>query len=364
MKYILFIVLFLCSTLPVAAQGTSLKGLILDRDLKEPLPGVHVFLNQTTIGTITDSEGRFELTNVPPGDHVLIASMIGFKRISIRLSRVLKKDGEIKLEMDPIVLKLDEITVTAEKPKEWLKNLRIFEEQMIGISRNARKTRIINPEVLEFDDNDVRLLATAPVPLEIENRALGYHITFHLKEFIFIDGRISTDGFSEYRELTPQNSLEESQWEIERNRAYNGSFTHFIHSLFSDQLTQEGFLVYYSQDQDMFRYPVKDKDLVRSPREIYRQGRDLSIIELYNNKSPLLRVDYVVERPEVKILRRMGLRSGFPQHSWIRIPRDKALIDIRYGKEVEGYRSILSGYWGFTSRIADLLPKDYKTHNF
>ena len=179
-----------------------------------------------------------------------------------------------------------------------------------------------------------------------------------------MDGRISTDGYTTYKELTPLDDSEYAEWMKERERAYHGSFTHFIHALFSNKLSEEGFLVYYSEDQDMFRFPVKDKDLVQSPKQIYRQSEDGFMIELFNDKAPLLRVDYVVERPEIRILRKMGLRSGFPQHSWIRIPRGKAIIDVRYGKELVGYRSILTGYWGFTSRIADLLPKDYKTNNF
>ena len=364
MKYILFILTCIIASSQVYAQTTSLKGYILDREYKDPLPGVSVFLNQTTIGTITDSLGRFELIDIPPGEQTLVVSMLGFKRISIPVNRLIKRNGLVQLELDPIVFELGEVVVTGEKPKEWFKNLEIFEEQMIGISKNAHRTTILNPEVLEFDDNDVRLIATSPTPLKIENRALGYLITFHLKEFIYMDGRISTDGYAVYEELDPLDENEHMEWLNERERAYNGSFTHFIHSLFSNQLSEQGFLVYYSEDEDLFRFPVKDKDLIQSPFEIYRQGDDMSMIELFNNKSPLLRVDYVVERPEIKILRKMGLRSGFPQHSWIKIPRGKALIDVRYGKELVGYRSILTGYWGFTSRLADLLPKDYKTNNF
>ncbi|WP_423130233.1 TonB-dependent receptor [Gaoshiqia sp. Z1-71] len=50
-----------------------------------PLPGVTVVVKGTTIGTITDSEGRFSLTNVP-ADGALVFSFVGMKFQEIQLA--------------------------------------------------------------------------------------------------------------------------------------------------------------------------------------------------------------------------------------------------------------------------------------
>lgn len=63
------------------AQNT-LKGVVLDGSLKQPLPGVNVLVAGTTNGTTTDFDGNFTLNNVKKGDKILF-SYIGFKDESI-----------------------------------------------------------------------------------------------------------------------------------------------------------------------------------------------------------------------------------------------------------------------------------------
>lgn len=58
------------------AQNT-LKGVVLDGSLKQPLPGVNVLVVGTTNGTTTDFDGNFTLTNVKKGDKILF-SYVGF----------------------------------------------------------------------------------------------------------------------------------------------------------------------------------------------------------------------------------------------------------------------------------------------
>lgn len=62
--------------LGLMAQNT-LKGVVLDGSLKQPLPGVNVLVAGTTNGTTTDFDGNFTLSNVKKGDKILF-SYIGF----------------------------------------------------------------------------------------------------------------------------------------------------------------------------------------------------------------------------------------------------------------------------------------------
>ena len=78
-----FQTIFLCLTLAVAAYADiSVKGTVIDADGTEPLIGVSVLVKGTTVGTVTDFDGNFELT--VPDKATLQLSYIGYKTIEVR----------------------------------------------------------------------------------------------------------------------------------------------------------------------------------------------------------------------------------------------------------------------------------------
>lgn len=81
------------------------SGLVVD-NTGVPLPGVSITLKGTTNGTATDSEGKFELENVPDSG-VLVVSFIGFKTQEISVNG--QQTINVTLESD--VASLDEVVV-------------------------------------------------------------------------------------------------------------------------------------------------------------------------------------------------------------------------------------------------------------
>lgn len=65
------------STYRVTQDSISFRGVVLGAEDRSPLPGVNVVLKGSTIGTVTDSEGRFEFPKALRKDDVLIFSFIG-----------------------------------------------------------------------------------------------------------------------------------------------------------------------------------------------------------------------------------------------------------------------------------------------
>ena len=47
--------------LQVYAQKLTISGVVIDKDLNEPLTGVNVLVKGTTTGTITDFDGKYTL---------------------------------------------------------------------------------------------------------------------------------------------------------------------------------------------------------------------------------------------------------------------------------------------------------------
>jgi TonB-linked SusC/RagA family outer membrane protein len=67
----------------VFAQSNNVSGKISDIT-GQGLPGVSVYLKGTTIGTVTDNNGRFTLANLFP-ENVIIISFIGMKTVEVKV---------------------------------------------------------------------------------------------------------------------------------------------------------------------------------------------------------------------------------------------------------------------------------------
>jgi hypothetical protein len=66
----LLAVLFLSVFSTVSAQ-TVISGTVFDRDTKEPLPFVNVVFRHSTVGTITDFEGKYFIKTNHPTDSLI-----------------------------------------------------------------------------------------------------------------------------------------------------------------------------------------------------------------------------------------------------------------------------------------------------
>ena len=58
-------------------QQRTVTGSVKDSQTSQPMPGVNVLVKGTTIGSITDAEGRFSIT-IPDPNSVLVFSFIGY----------------------------------------------------------------------------------------------------------------------------------------------------------------------------------------------------------------------------------------------------------------------------------------------
>lgn len=110
MKYL---ILFLLSIISFTAFSQGIKGNVIDADTKLALVGVNVFLDGSTIGTITDRNGYFEIL---PDDFplVLTVSYLGYERRKISITSF-QYEG-FSIELSQIASNLPEAVVSS-KPK-------------------------------------------------------------------------------------------------------------------------------------------------------------------------------------------------------------------------------------------------------
>ena len=105
--------LFLLMPFLLIAQANG-QGKITGKvtDSQGPLVGVNVYLEGTTMGSSTDLDGMYTISNVPAGDYTILVRYIGYKSVS---KKVVVKSGETLTEnftLQSDVLGLSEVVVT------------------------------------------------------------------------------------------------------------------------------------------------------------------------------------------------------------------------------------------------------------
>ena len=114
-KYLLTLI-FLCMCLIVNAQST-VTGKVTDAGSGEGLPGVSVFIEGTTIGTVTDVDGNYQLQ--ASSTNIINFSFVGFATVQ----ELVGNRTTINVVMEADITQLGEIVVTAfglEKSKKSL----------------------------------------------------------------------------------------------------------------------------------------------------------------------------------------------------------------------------------------------------
>lgn len=81
----------------------------------EHIPFASVFVKGTTIGTVTDETGHFQLINLPDGDLIIAVKVVGFKTQESAISIQENETKELKFELEEDVLGIDEVVVSADR---------------------------------------------------------------------------------------------------------------------------------------------------------------------------------------------------------------------------------------------------------
>jgi outer membrane receptor protein involved in Fe transport len=110
-------IIFISSVLvnnTLAQENGSVFGKIVDSETGEELIGANVLLEGTTIGAASDIDGNFKIRNLQAGVYTLIASMIGYSKITVTDLEI--KPGEQKkldLTLVSEAFETEEVVVTA-----------------------------------------------------------------------------------------------------------------------------------------------------------------------------------------------------------------------------------------------------------
>ncbi|MBP7460355.1 MAG: TonB-dependent receptor [Candidatus Delongbacteria bacterium] len=111
------LILFLVTGLSQAGQTGKIAGRVIDAETSEPLYGVNLMVEETSLGAATDLEGDYLIFNIPPGVYSLQVSMLGYQKVTMTSIRVsVDRTTRLDFKLNSTTLNLgNEIMVEAKK---------------------------------------------------------------------------------------------------------------------------------------------------------------------------------------------------------------------------------------------------------
>jgi len=361
MRWALFLLAFVVAPLAQGQEaGTvTITGTVVDDSTRAPLPDTHVFISGSTTGTTVNERGRFRLSGVSSGAKRLYVTRVGYAPISVDL--LLPRDTTLAFafRLTPTVVKAPEVTVSGTRDRAWHKHLERFKRLFIGEVRWAPQCDLENPTALSFDTAWWgKFEAHAAAPLTLTNRALGYRVTYHLRQFEVRGDIVRWHGEPVFEVLTPRDSSETRRWAENRRTAFYGSLRHFMLALRADRLRDEGFRIFRVRRAGASR-GLQYTDQIPTTRDRILTLQPDSLAEVFARDA--LAVHYREASESRAYLRWAGARRAPRgiQVSYLDFKGAPIHVD-RHGEIVEPFGVTLHGYFAFRKRMAALLPRGYR----
>lgn len=235
--------LFILFQITVFAQNTyTITGTV--KDAKETLPGAAVYLGGYKISTVTDANGKFALPKLAPGNYDVLVQMIGYSPYS-KSVEITDRSINVEVLLKENTTVLNEVVIKPDPNRAY--HLALFKDFFLGKTPSAAQCKILNPQVLTFDDNKQTQMLTTNASdfLLIENKALGYNIRYLLSFFEYdYRTKIFYYGGNPHFEEMKGSKAKQKQWQKNRAVAYNGSIQHFYKSLYANKVDDEGFVIH------------------------------------------------------------------------------------------------------------------------
>ena len=123
-----FILTLWLLSIAIISEAAILKGTVIDKSTQEPRIGASVQIKGTTMGTITDMDGHFELKDLKNGQYTLIVSYVSFRTQEIKV-QASENTSDLFVFLEADNQSLSEVTITARKNLEGERTLQLERKQ-------------------------------------------------------------------------------------------------------------------------------------------------------------------------------------------------------------------------------------------
>ena len=199
MKRTLGILLFILTSAVMVAQQVNVTGRVAARSDGSPIPGVSVVQQGTSMGTITDSEGRYSLS-------AEMGATLVFSFIGMDTREVVVNSSEINIEMEEGWTDLDEVIVVGYGVQKRSVVTAAISSVSAEDLNNAKPSRI--EDVLKGKVSGVQITQSSGQPgadSKVRIRGIG---TVNNSEPLYIVDGMAVDGGISYLNPTDIQSVE------------------------------------------------------------------------------------------------------------------------------------------------------------
>ena len=346
----------------IALQGQTITGKVVDAGTQEPLPFTNVFLNNTTIGTVTDINGEFNLTPIKEqGTYEIVFSYVGYNsyKTKVTVSEGVLKMGSIKLV--PSEIQLNTVSVAAPRDKEWERKLKKFKKIFLGEDKLTTTCTILNPWVIDFPKNSTgnKFIARANAPIEISNEGLGYKLDFSLTGFEADGDEYSITGNVRFTEMKSIDAQEIHKWKANREHCYLHSTHHLFKSILEKKINGEGFSLY--TDKVGFENTISRSSQFYADLDKTIIAYDTAALVTPDTQKDFYKIK-LKDRVEVHYRKERASRpiynDVFGMVSWVTLNKGYVIVN-KNGVPKNPEDVVVSGDMS-SYRVAGMLPLDYK----
>ncbi len=108
----IFTICFILVSATAYAQTGEIKGTVFDKEKGEPIIFNSVILQGTGRGAVTDVNGIYSITKIPPGQYTIVCTAIGFDTVRIQVNVEANKKITQNIYLSEISVQLKEVQIT------------------------------------------------------------------------------------------------------------------------------------------------------------------------------------------------------------------------------------------------------------
>lgn len=236
-----------CFGFSLFSFAQKVEGYVYDKATNEALQGVTVYFDGSSVGTVTNAEGYFELHTASKISSTLVISYMGYSAVHISDPY---QNKLFKIYMEETSIGLSEVVVRPD-PFTREAKMEVFRKQFLGANYTGFCT-IQNEDAITvtYNMNNSKLLAYAEAPLTIKNNFLGYVVTYNIVNFELeytqntLDENYLKSVF--YAGTSFFNDVSEGKKKYVRRRkeTYYGSSMHFLRTVAKQDYQEEKFRIF------------------------------------------------------------------------------------------------------------------------
>ena len=115
MKKYFLLISFLFFVISSFAQTGTIRGFVSDKNTGEPIMFCNVIIDGTSHGSQTDLNGMYTLSKIPVGEHKIVVTFIGYKKLTKYISLNKGQILTLKFELESSTVNIGEVEISAER---------------------------------------------------------------------------------------------------------------------------------------------------------------------------------------------------------------------------------------------------------